>query len=547
MEKMEKHIVVGAIICLIAGMVYFPTIFFDYVWDDIIWLNALGRDGSDILSLAFLKPYLIGNVYWRPLAEMTLFIQWGEKPQMLQHGFNILIHLINIGLLVIIGSKSRSFGNFHSNKWLYFFIAFFAFHPAFVEPVAWVSGRFDLLLTTFFLLGVICLITMQGAVSQAVCIGGLYLLSLLIKETAIVFLPVYLGLFWLMHSDLGWRAVIDRQKLLVVALLSLSIVWVIVRKIVLGEVGAGFLLKNIASVMTYDKIYMILSTIGAYVVLLIFPFKNLSTLYPLDQMLTGPWYALLGAACLGGMVWLLRQQGDLKKTGLIIGIFLTSLILVLNILDLGFVDNLIQNRYLYPSFAILLTSIFVSNLKFKLTRLGSWAFSFLAVGWLALSVMNINVTLPLWRNLATLSEWLYVEFPNNPYAANMRAAYLVQAGYVEAGIETAGEVAVRRPSHGAYKILGDGHFILGQCGAAHTYYTYAWDLGAFPEEEIEGLLGMYKIEYHTDRDDAAITKDKVLSLLKKNPHEKEYILSRIDVLESTEIECRDKVDIEKDK
>lgn len=538
----QKNLWIVAVVAMIAGvfLLYGKAIVYDYVWDDLIWLNTLAKYDGRVLHLAFFEPFLVGAVYWRPLGELSVYFQPGENPQYFHHALNIVLHALNVVLIAVLGYKAKISGKLQFSGWIFLLLlAMFAFHPAFVEPVVWVSGRFDLLMTSFFLFALIAYTGMENKLRRDVAVALLYSCALLTKETAILFIPLWMIFMYFYHGAASLRRVVSAEKNLLLVLLVCTFVYLVFRALVLGGTGGELILNGAEPLFSLAKIYKVLTTIGAYLALLIFPFKGLSTLYPQDVMLANLNYPVVGVLFVLATVFFLARTGVSKAVGVLFLTFLLSLALVLNIVPTGFPHNLIQNRYLYPSVALLLVYLAVSSVAIPLSVLGKKTFTALGVLWVVFAALNINVTVPLWRSIDSLSNWLMMENPNNPYAANMRGTYLLNGGYIEAAIETVGDIAVQHPTFGGYKILGDGHFVLGKCNDARVYYDYAFRLSESNLHRVDSLLGQYRILKEKDSVAAGELREQAIAYVADNPRELGFLMQRLAKLEKDEVVCLD--------
>jgi len=138
------------IVLTITIMLYIKTLSFDFVnWDDDenIRTNIQYRE----LSFDNIK-YHFDHSRYKAIAIWSLMLDnkvFGKKADM-YHLHNLFLHVVNILLVFICLLK-------FSRKETAALIGatLFALHPAFVEPVAWVTGRKDLLFLIFSLLSVL--------------------------------------------------------------------------------------------------------------------------------------------------------------------------------------------------------------------------------------------------------------------------------------------------------------------------------------------------------------------------------------------------------
>jgi tetratricopeptide (TPR) repeat protein len=125
---------------------------FLYSWDDNINVtnNTHIRDiSNDGLSRLFNPDSKIAEPRLTLLSFAIEYSFFSLNPQP-YHIHNILLHFLNLILLFVF---IRSF--FKNKIWALLLILVFAIHPLHVEPVAWITGRKDLLFTFFYLLSLI--------------------------------------------------------------------------------------------------------------------------------------------------------------------------------------------------------------------------------------------------------------------------------------------------------------------------------------------------------------------------------------------------------
>jgi len=195
------------ILIALVFIVYSNTFDNSFVWDD----TKLIQENIKVHYLRYIPQFFtrdyfdratapshsgLAQQYWRPLVLLSFstdFLFWGQNP-LGYHLTSIMFHALNAMLVLIVLSmvpKTRPVAWYAS--------LVFALHPLNTNAVAFISGRTDLLATTFFLLGCIfflCHITMQK--SGFLTIPGLALclaLSLMAKESlmAAPLLLIFLG------------------------------------------------------------------------------------------------------------------------------------------------------------------------------------------------------------------------------------------------------------------------------------------------------------------------------------------------------------------
>jgi hypothetical protein len=202
----------------------------------------------------------------RPLLNLSYavdFAVWG-RAVVGYHLTSILLHTINVALMFVLvravsGPRSRTVAPFAGAMLL-------AVHPVMTEAVGYVSGRSEVLCTTFFLLALLagCRWIVRGGAWWAAIIV-LWGAALLTKETAVVFPFILAALDRLSTGpdDPGWRR---RWMLLHLPLSGAAIVAGAVRAAVLWqfESAGHFSLRLPLLGMTLD-------VFRRYVLLLIAP------------------------------------------------------------------------------------------------------------------------------------------------------------------------------------------------------------------------------------------------------------------------------------
>ena len=177
---------------LMAAVVYFPALWGDFLWDDIVLVDEpLIRKGTGLWSIWF-QPWAMEreNHYW-PVVYTSFWLEhklWGFTP-LGYHLVNVLLHLVNSVLVWRLLSRLAV-----PAAWTV--AALFAVHPLHVESVAWIIERKDLLSSLFYLTAVVAwfrFVEMPG--------WGRYVLALalftagLLSKSVVVTLPAAL-LIW---------------------------------------------------------------------------------------------------------------------------------------------------------------------------------------------------------------------------------------------------------------------------------------------------------------------------------------------------------------
>lgn len=180
--------------------------------------------------------------YYRPLVTLSYVIDYaifGTSPAG-YHLTNVVLHTLNVTLLfLLLIELALPLAVCAAGS------ALFAVHPALAESVAWVSGRTDLLATTWILLSILTLLSacrtkkpqVLGLVGAGVCCLG----GMLSKESALI-APV-LALFFAGFVR-GSRAV---TTLTIAPFLAAGAIWITARSQVLSNPVGGSLTNGVSN------------------------------------------------------------------------------------------------------------------------------------------------------------------------------------------------------------------------------------------------------------------------------------------------------------
>ena len=184
---------------------YLPVLKGQFVWDDTVFLRDIPAYRSPEMGLdSLFRPFVLSPNYFRPLAVLTFVGELrlkGLDPAVF-HATNLLLHALNTLLVALLAMQI-------TGKWLttrrsvftpaYLLplvtAALYGFHPALIEGVAFISSRFDLLMTTCLLLALLAdglgrsseAPARSVQAKRALLVGMFFLLAALAKEMAVAF------------------------------------------------------------------------------------------------------------------------------------------------------------------------------------------------------------------------------------------------------------------------------------------------------------------------------------------------------------------------
>ena len=413
---------------------YLPALGNGLVWDDHITFEQ----ASDYRQLhlagmlrAITEPLIYSNNYFRPLPVLTFILQlkwFGLDPWGL-HLFSVTLHVLNTVLLssliwiLLDGAKPGS-------RLLYVLTGglVYGFHPALIEPTAFISSRFDLL-TTFFL--AIALILDQirlRPVVRVLAIAVTFLFAALSKEMALA-LPACLPFFHiaLMSNrpskirDIVRGVLLEGHGQTYIALVLGGIVYLVLRYSVLGHLLVPGAVERSDIGNTIQHIALIGLSLSQYLLLIFYPFGSLSPshMVTIPVSLSNPkaWAGLLLLvfAIAVTLVQHLRRQ---PNPGWYLLAIFASLFPILNVVATNRpTDAFFSESFLvFPIFitVLLLTAAWYrarNAWKLSISDSIQKIFPVIPLAWIALGIVSVLSTTGLWKN--DINLWGYVLFKQN--------------------------------------------------------------------------------------------------------------------------------------
>ncbi len=414
------HLVV--LVLALVGLAFWQSTHFGYVWDDnSLFLNTPDLRSPGLIWHALWQPILPGTTYMRPLVLASFaaeFLTLGTSPAW-AHGINLLIHLANVALVMAL---VHHFVRESSRPTLKTILAglLYGLHPALIEPVTWVAGRFDLMVTFFSLAALLAALKLSGW-RRALTVSLCFFLAAVSKEMAATLpLLVFLVLLANRDRDVAWpdlpRHVWRRDAGMYALLLLTGIAYLVIRKIAMP----GFVHYDTGVESDFHHavghVAFVGQTLIFYVKMSLWPFADLNPMHPFspEQMTAADRWAGLGAlalAILASAAALWRRSSP----GILFVAWLVALLPVLNILPLTIGGNIGHERFL----VLPLVFLVIGLMRLPLPRLSPsaslaarYALPTLAVAWTAFALVSVKDNLPHWKSDLTLWGWAYAKHPD---------------------------------------------------------------------------------------------------------------------------------------
>jgi len=440
-HKIQKQITIDHCLALsitfITFFVFSPAINYDFVWDDASYLlNDAAHLSPDFISNALTQPFL--SSYYRPIPTLWIYAEahYTSASTVWMHTTSIMFHAFNTFLICIISINIvKRYSLNKTSKSILILVAglFFGLHPATIESAAWISGRFDLLLTSFLLLALYADTTIIKASTKALTVGFCFFMAALCKEMALGFalmLP-----FWhllTLNRKLKLNISTSRSFLSSPELKTYCSIFLFgLLYLVIRYKTTGFNFSNVAaSISLFDHSMLVLKAIGIYFRAILLPFINLSPTHHQDFPIPVTDITSWSVVLLLSIIIILHFSLKTHKLTYFILAIAASLLPVVHIIPLTIAGNIVHDRFLlFPIvvFTLLSLTLVAQNYQHISTRSRIMG-TLLAAILLTVNTINTNITLPLWKSDLALWSWATKVDPKSGIAKLNYVISLCNAG-----------------------------------------------------------------------------------------------------------------------
>jgi protein O-mannosyl-transferase len=465
-----RQALLAAGVVALAGLLYLPTLSYDFVWDD----RGLITENRDLLAPApfaffgqsfthwWANQGRIPHQYYRPLVISSFWLDQrlsGPKPL----GFHLTNVLLNCGVgvlvVLVLAEMLASF-------WPVLLGGLaFALHPTHVESVAFVADRTDLMMTLFVLLAFLALLRYRRRPSIATSVLTVvpFAAALLCKETAILF-PVLA--FFLLLPELRQPARRRRALVLVGAMAAVVVVYLAARVAALtgtppswGDVGPGM------------RFMLAVNAFGRYALLAVVPFDRRIRFTDPRALAAFGWPTVAAVIALAGLAWMAvrfrRQPAGVGSLW-----FFLFMLPACNLVPPG--PSYLSQRMLYlPTVgAVLVSAAWAVTL-----RRGRRVLAALAVLYVGVMGLSAARSMPVWRNERSLDTTIIAQSPDDRQARFDLVRVLQESSdWQGAAREVRRGLALVPGDTSAWVLLGDVLAQEGDFGGAAAAYRQALGL-----------------------------------------------------------------------
>jgi protein O-mannosyl-transferase len=443
--KASRTMLVGVALVIFAGTIWlhWPSVQGDFLYgDDVEYLRQSARWNGltwDAVKWAFTST----DSYYHPLVRLSHILDyqiWGRNAEG-HHATGVVVHALNAALVfgflwTLLGATVLATGErLAVALWV---AVVFAIHPLQVESAAWISGRTQLLCTTF---GIGCLWA-YAAGGRRWVEWGLFVGAVLCKPMAVSFPFVMLAMDYYplrRHEQFGWGRLLWEKSALI-ALAAAASLATLVTKSQLGQISP------LATISLSARVFLAFESLTFYLLKLVWPY-HLSYYYPTRLLSLDQWPVLASVIT----VYFITTVAvfERRRMPMLVAAWSAYVMLVLpvsGLVSLG--SQVVAQRYAYMAMlpVLLLAGAAGIWLWRRSARAAHLALIGLVTGQLYLFGARTRHLIPDWRNDETVRRAAFVENPDSEKMNEDLATMLLDQGkasealeYAQRGVEIAPE------------------------------------------------------------------------------------------------------------
>lgn len=363
----------------------------------------------------------------RPLVFLGMYVEFGffGQASSVSHTINFLIFLINVFLVFSLALRVAKLRERRCPDRLAFLAAlFYVIHPSLIESVAWVSGRFDLMVTMFMLAAACVFLSDMGKWLKISLVSVLMMCALLSKELGLVLPGVLFCLWMACYGDCypglmrGIASFLKKNCFLCFCMMGVYALYFVLRRDAMGEVyhlpwSLNYLVDVFVEQLPFDALRF-------YFFQTILPFYSVSPLHPMEEFSregVGNLFVVIFVMTFMGFALLRREVSSWLFFA-----YFACLLPVLHLVPLTIGGNIGHERFLCAPLSFAVISLVMvrydrlaSMVSFPIRR-GKYLLALLGVGWGGVAVLTIVSVLPFWGSELQLWNWAYKTHPNFAYA-----------------------------------------------------------------------------------------------------------------------------------
>lgn len=471
------------LLIVLGGVVFGQALNWEFVWDDNHYLvdDATYRMPDSATDPIF-QAFFVSPNYFRPLvvASFVAQLRIHDLNPLYFHLVNVSVHLLTGVVFFFLLQKLwlDNKENVISRAGVLVLSCLFVASPIVVEPVSWVSGRFDLLFGLFSLVVLLIYLKAKRTALSNISLFSAYLAACLSKEHAVA-VPAIAFLMGFVHrGDFSIGGLIREfhQRLFpILILISAGLAYILIRWLVLGYVYVDESSHVESHFSLATRAIIVVRSMGANLIHLCLPFYDVSPVYTLNfkDLLGEPVGIvefLVGLSLIPAVIAFAMHS---RCRGLLLFTiaFILSILPVSNILRLNGTDNYIALRFLYFPYAVFLMffPVWLDFFKQYAFRTG-WQLK-AGVIYCLINAFVAHSTVSVWESNSTLWNWGYAMRSDSFMANSNLIADLVQKRQFETAISVAEKYLKNKPPNiNVMQSLALAYAGLGDSQKAVTIY-----------------------------------------------------------------------------
>ncbi len=404
----------------LATLLYGQALDFKYVWDDpLLFLDKTALINNPLSWSLLTEPVLAGTTYLRPLVFLTFYLEFNlfSQSPALSHAVNLAIFIANIWLVFILSLQvSRLQQRTNAISLAMLAALFYTTHPALVESTAWVSGRFDSMVTLFILAACVTYLSNTSQFIRIALICLLFMAALLSKELGALLPAVLICLWFACYNSSSntlsqsiLQALRDNAFLLLAMFITLSI-YIYLRQQAMPSFYHGTLDEQYRQLAWLEN-RLPLQALQFYLKQATLPFSSVSPLHPLSELETHTLKALIGdiftaLAILVFFIYALIKRTPASWLGMASLALITP---VLYIVPIEIAGNIGHERFMTAPLALLVIALVVIDYSSLFSTLKSTIRNYTLITlsslWLLLAAWTSYSTASFWQSDLTLWNW----------------------------------------------------------------------------------------------------------------------------------------------
>ena len=398
--------------------------------------------------------------YYQPLVRLSHVLDyqiWGKNAAG-HHAASVMVHALNAALVfgflwTLLGATSLTTGErLTVALWI---AVVFAIHPLQVESAAWISGRTQVLCTTF---GIACLWAYAGGARRWL-VWTLYVAALLCKPMAVSFPFVMLAMDYYplrQYERLGWGRLLWEKAGWIALAAAASLATLITK----SQINQVF---SLATIPLSGRVFLVSESLMFYPLKLVWP-SHLSPYYPMRLGLSLSQWPVLGAVLSVVMITavVVIERRRMPMLAAAWGAYVVLVLPVSGLMPTS--EQVVATHYAYVAMLPLLLLAGGAGLWVwrRSTTTARLALIGVVAGQLCVFGVRTRSLIPDWRNDETKQRAALVEFPDSEVMNRAFAMMLLDQGRASEALEYAQrDVEIAPEQSNSHMTLGD---VLGRLG-----------------------------------------------------------------------------------